>query len=125
MPDAPPACSVLAPRPLRGHRVLIADRVGAARPANRNAIAPFEAASTRAALTACTLAVERHGFRNALYVTAGPAVVFMHLVGAWLFASGDTEAGWRGWQVVERRSGLSRRYRDARFDTWLEASHGG
>lgn len=121
MPDAPPACTVLTPRPQRGYRFLIADR---ADPAGPIIIAPFAPARTVGMVPACTLTIERHGFRNALHVTAGPAVIFMHLVGAWLFASGDTEAGWRGWQVVERRSGLSRRYRDPRFDTWTEASHG-
>jgi hypothetical protein len=28
----------------------------------------------------------------------------------------DAEAGWRGWQVIERCGGLARQYRDARFD---------
>ena len=39
-------------------------------------------------------------------------------IGALLFARQDIEAGWRGWQIHERHLGLSRRYRDPRFDTW-------
>jgi hypothetical protein len=38
-------------------------------------------------------------------------------VGNWLFALNDAEAGWRGWQVTEQKSGLVRHYRDARFAT--------
>jgi hypothetical protein len=33
-----------------------------------------------------------------------------------LFAMNDAEAGWRRWQVTETLGGLSRRYRDARWD---------
>jgi hypothetical protein len=33
-----------------------------------------------------------------------------------LFAMNDAEAGWSRWQVTETLSGLSRRYRDARWD---------
>jgi hypothetical protein len=33
-----------------------------------------------------------------------------------LFAMNDVEAGWRGWRVGETWGGLSRRYRDARWD---------
>jgi len=38
-------------------------------------------------------------------------------LGNWLFAVNDAEAGWRGWHVAERKSGLARQYRDARFAT--------
>jgi hypothetical protein len=37
-------------------------------------------------------------------------------IGARLFAANDAEARWRGWQIIERHGGLSRRYRDPRFD---------
>jgi hypothetical protein len=33
-----------------------------------------------------------------------------------LFAMKDAEAGWQRWQVMETFGGLSRRYRDARWD---------
>ena len=36
-------------------------------------------------------------------------------LGNWLFALTDAEAGWRGWQVTELKSGLARQYRDTRF----------
>jgi len=34
-----------------------------------------------------------------------------------LFMSADEEAYWRGWQIAQLRGGLSRVYRDPRFDT--------
>jgi hypothetical protein len=36
--------------------------------------------------------------------------------GAWLFRRNDAEAGWRHWEITERQGGLSRLYRDTRFD---------
>jgi len=33
------------------------------------------------------------------------------------FATNDTEAYWWGWQISKALGGLSRRYRDTRFDT--------
>jgi hypothetical protein len=40
----------------------------------------------------------------------------LRAIGARLFAANDAEATWQGWQIIERHSGLSRRYRDPRFD---------
>ena len=37
--------------------------------------------------------------------------------GARLHAMTDTESRWWRWQVSERHGGLTRQYRDARFDT--------
>jgi hypothetical protein len=37
-----------------------------------------------------------------------------------LFAMNDTEAYWRGWQIIKTRGGLARRYRDPRFVTLAE-----
>jgi hypothetical protein len=33
-----------------------------------------------------------------------------------VFASNDTEANWRGWEVINSYGGLGRRYRDPMFD---------
>jgi len=33
-----------------------------------------------------------------------------------MFASSDTEANWRGWEVINSYGGLGRRYRDPMFD---------
>jgi hypothetical protein len=41
-----------------------------------------------------------------------------HRAGLRVFARTDAEARWQGWQIIERHGGLSRRYRDRRFDTW-------
>jgi hypothetical protein len=38
-------------------------------------------------------------------------------IGARLFLDSDEEAYWRGWQVTRLHGGLSRSYRDPRFDT--------
>ena len=37
--------------------------------------------------------------------------------GAAVFGKNDAEAYWRGWQIIPLHGGLSRRYRDRRFDT--------
>jgi hypothetical protein len=39
-----------------------------------------------------------------------------HRIGARLFAMNDTEADWRGWEITRLLCGLSRSYRDPRFD---------
>lgn len=39
-----------------------------------------------------------------------------------LFAMNDTEAYWRGWQIIKVQGGLGRRYRDSRFDTLAECA---
>lgn len=41
-----------------------------------------------------------------------------------LFATNDTEAYWRGWQIVRARGGLTRRYRDPKFDTHAGNAYG-
>lgn len=38
------------------------------------------------------------------------------LIGAWLFAGDDSRAAGHGWQARSDHGGLSRRYRDPRFD---------
>lgn len=39
------------------------------------------------------------------------------LIGTWLFSGDDGRAAGRGWQVLTGGGGLSRRYRDPRFDS--------
>lgn len=39
------------------------------------------------------------------------------LIGTWLFAGDDSRAASHGWQILPGGGGLSRRYRDPRFDT--------
>jgi hypothetical protein len=34
-----------------------------------------------------------------------------------MFRTNDTEAYWRGWQIIRVHGGLGRVYRDPRFDT--------
>jgi hypothetical protein len=34
-----------------------------------------------------------------------------------MFATLDTEAYWRSWQITKSYAGVGRRYRDPRFDT--------
>ena len=41
-----------------------------------------------------------------------------------LFAMNDNEAYWRGWQIVRARGGLTRRYRDPKFDTHAGNAYG-
>jgi len=55
-------------------------------------------------------------FRSATASLAGWLASLPHRVGARLFAMNDTEAGWRGWEITELRSGLGRSYHDPRFD---------
>jgi hypothetical protein len=61
-------------------------------------------------------------WRNDLLGPAAAAEVFGWLadiprrIGTRLFLEADEEAYWRGWQVTASRSGLSRTYRDPRFD---------
>jgi hypothetical protein len=39
------------------------------------------------------------------------------LIAAWLFSGDDSRAARHGWQVLRGDGGLSRRYRDPRFDS--------
>jgi len=55
-------------------------------------------------------------FRAARVSLAGWLAGMPCRAGARLFARNDEEAGWRGWQPSQLRHGLSRSYRDARFD---------
>ena len=48
---------------------------------------------------------------------AGWLAYIVRRVGARLFSMNDAEARWRGWEIVELRGGMSRRYRDRRFAT--------
>jgi hypothetical protein len=41
-------------------------------------------------------------------------------IGDRVFAANDEEARWHGWEIIPRHAGLSRRYRDPRFDTLIE-----
>jgi len=58
--------------------------------------------------------------RDALGQAAGVALdwlaYFLRRWGDRWFAMNDTEAYWWGWQISKARGGLSRRYRDTRFD---------
>ena len=61
-------------------------------------------------------------------LTTPPRRTILSRIGAWLFASCDAEASWRGWEVHERHLGLGRRYRDPRFgqrDTWTDPVESG
>jgi len=55
-------------------------------------------------------------FRSSTGSLAGWLVSLSHRIGARLFAMNDTEARWRAWEIAELRCGLSRSYRDPRFD---------
>jgi hypothetical protein len=48
---------------------------------------------------------------------AGWLACIVRRIGARLFKMNDAEAHWRGWEIVELRGGMSRRYRDRRFAT--------
>jgi hypothetical protein len=41
-----------------------------------------------------------------------------------LFAMNDSEACWRGWQIAKAHGGLTRRYRDPKFDTHAGNAYG-
>ncbi len=41
-----------------------------------------------------------------------------------LFAMGDAEASWHGWQTTRTHRGLGRRYRDPLFDTLAQPTRG-
>jgi hypothetical protein len=45
-----------------------------------------------------------------------PARDLPRRTGAWLFRRNDAEAGWRRWEITELHRGLSRLYRDTRFE---------
>jgi hypothetical protein len=45
-------------------------------------------------------------------------VLRLRKIGQYAFAATDARARQYGWQIEERRGGLSRRYRDPRFDTF-------
>lgn len=49
-------------------------------------------------------------------VRISPAPGLPRRTGTWLFRRNDAEAGWRHWEITELHSGLSRLYRDTRFD---------
>jgi hypothetical protein len=48
---------------------------------------------------------------------AGWLACIVGRMGARLFRMNDAEARWRGWEIVELRGGMARRYRDRRFAT--------
>ena len=50
-------------------------------------------------------------------VALGWLAYFLRRRGDRWFARNDTEAYWWGWQITKARGGLTRRYRDTRFDT--------
>jgi hypothetical protein len=76
-----------------------------------------------------TSARARHGRFLAL-LAIGAALVAHSLMslprrfGDRLFAMNDTEAYWRGWQIVRVRGGLTRRYRDPEFDMHAGNAYG-
>jgi hypothetical protein len=43
-------------------------------------------------------------------------------IGSKIFRTDDCRARDRGWQIIPRRSGLSRRYRDPRFDCLISCT---
>jgi hypothetical protein len=49
-------------------------------------------------------------------VRISPVPGLRRRTGACLFRRNDAEAGWRHWEITELHSGLSRLYRDTRFD---------
>jgi hypothetical protein len=68
--------------------------------------------ATGAALAACFLT-------NLTNLTNLPRRFSDHL-----FAMNDTEACWHGWQIAKAHGGLTRRYRDPKFDTHTGNAYG-
>jgi hypothetical protein len=70
----------------------------------------------------------RAAFAGLLDVRSGPALRASRITGlpGWacdlIFAANDREARWRGWDTQRRHAGLSRCYRDPRFDTLIRCS---
>lgn len=60
--------------------------------------------------------VGRHPWALRARVRISPARDLPRRTGTWLFRRNDAEAGWRHWEITELHSGLSRLYRDTRFD---------
>lgn len=56
-------------------------------------------------------------FRSTTASIAGWLAGIPRRIGANLFAMNDAEAYWRGWKITQLHGGLSRRYRDRRFET--------
>jgi hypothetical protein len=56
-------------------------------------------------------------FRSTTAEIAGWLAGILRRIGAKLFAVNDAEAYWRGWEITQLHGGLSRRYRDRRFET--------
>lgn len=71
----------------------------------------------------------RAAFAGPLHVRSGPVLVgnwladLVSRAGDLLFAANDREARWLGWDIQRRHAGLSRCYRDPRFDTLIRCSH--
>lgn len=70
-------------------------------------------------------------FRRVLARVVGVAAIAGQITLSWLaaiprrlgdrlFAMNDTEAYWRGWQIITTHGGLGRRYRDPRFGALAE-----
>jgi hypothetical protein len=71
----------------------------------------------------------RAAFAGLLDVRSRPALLAGWLAGLLtragdlVFAADDREALWRGWDIQRRQAGLSRRYRDPRFDSLIRCPH--
>jgi hypothetical protein len=57
-----------------------------------------------------------YGMRSTCGIATAWLIGLPRRAGARLHAANDAEACWQHWHVAERRGGLVRRYRDARFD---------
>jgi hypothetical protein len=68
---------------------------------------------------AATITIQRPGHRDTwtrVHRLIDAVRAVPRRAGDRLFAINDTEAGWRGWQVIRECGGLARRYRDPMFD---------
>ncbi len=94
----------------------LAELAGPTRPARpKQPRAPARAATERAAVAR---------FGRTLGIAGRVLVSWLAAIsrrlGDRLFAMNDTEAYWRGWQIIKTHGGLARRYRDPRFVTLAE-----
>jgi hypothetical protein len=115
-------------RPRRYPAAPTYSRAGAATPAQQSATQPQESPRTdsntvhgtsllRSSATdgPASAAPPRAARSPVASITAWLAGIRQR-IGTRLFLATDEEAHWRGWRITERRGGLARGYRDARFE---------
>ncbi len=80
--------------------------------------------------TAARTGVRTQLFRFPALLATSAALAACYLMnlprrfGDHLFAMNDTEAYWRGWQIAKAHGGLTRRYRDPKFDAHAGNAYG-